>query len=148
MYASFTAVDAAGRNVPLVLGDTFTVAGTPDTASLPPPSSTAQVDGYTLTVAGNARVNLADTLTVTLAKDGRPVTDVQPYLDAYADLSAFHEGDLAFAHLPAMDTANSGPGGPSLSFRTTFTEAGNWRLFLRFQTGGTLHTAAFTREVS
>ncbi|HZE01023.1 MAG TPA: hypothetical protein VE155_04575 [Pseudonocardiaceae bacterium] len=28
-----------------------------------------------------------------------PVTDLQPYLDTYAHLTAFHGGDLAFADL-------------------------------------------------
>lgn len=37
-------------------------------------------------------------LTVTLSNNRQPVTDLQPYLDSYAYLTALHEGDLAFAH--------------------------------------------------
>jgi hypothetical protein len=148
MYASFIAVNAAGRNVPLVLSDTFTVAGADDAAPLPPASSTVEVDGYTLSVAGHTMANMAGTLTVAVAKDGKPVTDLQPYLDAYAHLTAFHEGDLAFTHLHPQGTTNSGHGGPSLSFHTTFQKPGHWRMYMQFQTGGTLHMAAVTLNVS
>jgi hypothetical protein len=84
-------------------------------------------------------------LTVTIAKHGQPVTDLQPYLDTYAHLTAFHAADLAFAHHRLQDTANRGP---RLSFEAMLPEPGNWRLFLQFQTAGVLHTAAVTLSVT
>jgi hypothetical protein len=35
-----------------------------------------------------------------------------------------------------------------MRFMATFPTAGTYRLFLQFQTGGRVHTAAFTQEVS
>jgi hypothetical protein len=83
-------------------------------------------------------------LTVTITRGGKPVTDLQPYLDTYAHLTAFHEGDTAFAHLHPTTTVNGDHGGPELTFHAELPTAGNWRLFLQFQTAGTLHTAALT----
>lgn len=87
---------------------------------------------------------MAHPLTVSVAKDGTPVTDLQPYLDTYAHLTAFHEGDAAFAHLHPTTKVTGNNGGPDLNFHAELPTSGNWRLFLQFQTGGRLHTAALT----
>jgi hypothetical protein len=60
---------------------------------------------------------------------------------------ATHESDLAFAYLPPQGDAKATQGGPTLSFVAAPSVAGNWRLFLQFQTGGTLHTGAITMTV-
>lgn len=140
-YASFITKDGAGNAVPLVLSDQITVPGTTSAQPLPAASTTTQVDGYTLTVSGEVKTGM---LTVAVAKDGKPVTDLQPYLDTYAHLTAFHDGDLAFAHLHPQGSVNGDHGGPTLSFHAELPKPGNWRLFLQFQTAGTLHTAAVT----
>ncbi|MFF7415506.1 hypothetical protein [Streptomyces lydicus] len=90
---------------------------------------------------------MAHPLTVTISKDGKPVTGLQPYLDPYAHLTAFHEGDLAFAHLHPETKVEGDQGGPTLPFHAELSKSGNWRLFLQFQTAGTLHTAALTLNV-
>ncbi|WP_406423178.1 hypothetical protein OH809_07185 [Streptomyces sp. NBC_00873] len=59
---------------------------------------------------------MAHPLTVTESKDGEPVTDLQPYLDTYAHLTAFQVGDAAFAHLHPTTKANGDHGGPDLAF--------------------------------
>ncbi|MGH3721230.1 MAG: hypothetical protein ACRDRI_20735 [Pseudonocardiaceae bacterium] len=144
VYVSFIAKNGSGAAVPLVLSDRVTVAGTAATTPLPPASTTTQVDGYTLTLTRDTTTGRGGMLTVTVSHDGTPVTDLQPYLDTYAHLTAFHEGDLAFAHLHPEGTADAGHGGPTLSFHTELPHPGNWRLFVQFQTAGTLHTAAIT----
>jgi hypothetical protein len=150
-YASFITKDGAGKALPVVLGDTVTVPGTAQTETLPAPSKTATVDGYTLTLSGaEPMAGMEHTLTVKVSKDGKPVTDLQPYLDTYAHLTAFRQGDMAFAHLHPEGTehgAPSGPGGPTLTFAAQLAKPGKYRLFLQFQTGGDLHTAALTLDV-
>jgi hypothetical protein len=148
MFTTFTAVNRAGKPAPIVLSAPLTIPGTATTATLPPPTPTATIDGYTLTLTGTAMAGTEHTLTITITKDGRPVTSLQPYLDSYAHLTAFRQGNLAFAHLHPEQAATSGHGGPALTFHTMFTQPGNYRLFLQFQTDGTLHTAAFTLPVS
>ncbi len=141
-YASFIT-----KETPLVLSGPVTVPGPAATTPLPGAATSTQVDGYTLTVNGSGgglMANMTHALTVTVAKGGSPVTDLQPYLDTYAHLTAFHEGDLAFAHLHPQGSVSGDHGGPTLTFEAVLPRAGNWRLFLQFQTAGTLHTAAIT----
>jgi len=38
-------------------------------------------------------------------------------------------------------------GGPTLTFDAQMAKVGNYRVFLQFQTGGVLHTAAITLRV-
>ncbi|MFD7199052.1 hypothetical protein [Streptomyces sp. NPDC059893] len=90
---------------------------------------------------------MAHPLTVSIAEDGKPVTDLEPYVVAYAHLTAFHEGDAAFAHLHPTTKVSGDNGGPFLSFRAELPTSGNWRLFLQFHTGGKLHTAALALRV-
>jgi hypothetical protein len=147
MYASFIAA-SGDKQTALMLGEPFTVAGAVTPVPLPAVASTAHVDGYTLTFAGHTVTGLAGNLTLTVTKDGKPVTDLQPYLESYAHVSAVHAGDLAFAHLHPDGEVNGDHGGPTLSLNTTFGKTGDWRLFVQFQTGGVLHTAAVTLNVT
>lgn len=147
VFASFTPDAGPGKGTGFVLSRTVTVPGTAPAASpvpLPAPASTATVDGYTVTVKGELMAGMAHPLAVTITRNGRPVTDLQPYLGTYAHLTAFHSGDLAFAHLHPTTAVNGDHGGPELAFHAELPAAGDWRLFLQFRTSGTLHTAALT----
>jgi hypothetical protein len=148
MYASFITKGSGGTAVALVLSRQFTVAGMALTTALPAVSTSAQVDGYTVTLSGELMAGMEHTLTATVTKNGAPVTDLQPYLDTYAHLTAFHEGDLAFAHLHPQGTVSGDHGGPTLTFAAQMAKTGDYRLFLQFQTGGVLHTAAITLHVA
>ncbi|WP_405890574.1 FixH family protein [Streptomyces sp. NBC_01527] len=147
MFASFTPDAGSGKGKDFVLSRTLTVPGNATRTPLPAPTTTTEVDGYTITVEGEPMAGMAHPLTVSVAKDGKPVTDLQPYLDTYAHLTAFHEGDAAFAHLHPTTKVTGDHGGPDLNFHAELPTSGNWRLFLQFRTGGTLHTAALTLRV-
>ncbi|MFJ4634117.1 hypothetical protein ACIP69_00250 [Streptomyces hygroscopicus] len=147
MFASFTPDNGAQKGKDFVLSRTVTVPGRATKAPLPAAAGSTEVDGYTVTVKGELMAGMAHPLTVSVAKDGKPVTDLQLYLDTYAHLTAFHEGDAAFAHLHPTTKVDGDHGGPDLSFHAELSTAGNWRLFLQFQTGGKLHTAALTLRV-
>jgi hypothetical protein len=147
-YASFTATGPSGEPTPLVLSRPVTVPGPARARPLPAAAKTTTVDGYTLALSGRPMAGMEHTLTVTVRKNGRPVTDLQPYLDTFAHLTAFHHGDLAFAHLHPQGMTATGQGGPKLSFAAALPRPGNWRVFLQFQTGGRLHTAAITLPVT
>ena len=149
-YGAFNAKNTSGATVAEVLSAQLTVAGTGASAATPLPAaaSTTTVDGYTLTVGGETMAAMDHTLTVTVSKNGQPVTDLQPYLETYAHLTAIHAGDLAFAHLhPEGAAAMTDTGGPTLTFQTMMPKSGNWRFFIQFQTGGVLHTGAITVHV-
>jgi hypothetical protein len=147
LYASFTPGGGPGKGRDFVLSRTVRVPGTATTAPLPRATGTATADGYTVTVQGDPMAGMAHRLTATVTRNGKPVTDLQPYLDTYAHLTAFHQGDLAFAHLHPETRADGGHGGPGLTFHAEFAHSGNWRLFLQFRTAGRLHTAALTLRV-
>lgn len=143
-YTTFTTPDAMGKPSAFVLSVPFTVPGPVTTVPLPPVASATTADGYTLTLSGQPMSGMARQLTLHVSKNGQPVTDLQPYLDTYAHLSAFHAGDLAFAHLHPSGAGHGDHGGPDLTFDAEFSASGTWRVYVQFQTDGVLHTAAFT----
>jgi hypothetical protein len=110
------------------------------------PSRTAQVDGYTVELTGELVPGKASPVTLTVGKDGRPVTDLQPYLAAYGHLVALREGDLAYLHVHPDGEPGDGvtPAGPQIEFVAEVPTAGIYRLFLDFQHDGVVRTAEFT----
>ncbi|MEU8922346.1 hypothetical protein AB0D10_15630 [Kitasatospora sp. NPDC048545] len=148
LYAAFTPNTGPGKGRETVLSRTVTVPGRADAQPLPAPTGTTTVDGYTVAVQGQLTAGTPAPLTVTISKDGLPVTDLQPYLDSYAHLSIVHEGDRALAHLHPFTPVRGDHGGPALTFYALLGEAGHWRAFLQFQTDGKVHTAALTVDVA
>jgi hypothetical protein len=109
------------------------------------PSRTAQVDGYQVDLAGDLVPGQASPLTLTVRKDGQPVTDLQPYLAAYGHLVALRDGDLAYLHVHPDGTRDGAtPAGPEIRFLAEVPSAGTYRLFLDFQHEGVVRTAEFT----
>jgi hypothetical protein len=148
VYAAFIPAAGTAMGTSVVLGAPLAVAGTPVPRALPPAATSTTVDGYRVTVSGRVTAGTESSLRATFSKDGTPVTDLRPYLDTYAHLTAIHAGDLAFAHLHPGGAVAGGHGGPTLDFTAMLPAAGDWRLFLQFQTAGRLHTAALTLTVS
>lgn len=144
VFADFT---PAGHDGGLVLGTDLTVPGGYQPAPLPGPADVAQLaDGYQVTLAGGLVPGRPSELTLTVSKDGVPVTDLQPYLPAYGHLVALRAGDLAYLHVHPAGEPGDGvtPAGPGITFDATAPSAGNYRLFLDFRHAGVVHTAEFT----
>ena len=110
------------------------------------PSRTARVDGYTVEPGGDLVPGRASPITLTVSKDGQPVTDLQPYLAAYGHLVALREGDLGYLHVHPEGSPGDGvtPPGPRIEFVAQVPTAGGYRLFLDFQHSGVVRTAEFT----
>jgi hypothetical protein len=138
LFADFVpAADGENR----ILGADLAVAGDHVPVPLPAPVATADVDGYTVRLTGELVPGREAELTLDVSKDGRPVTDLQPYLGAYGHLVALRVGDLAYLHVhPVGEEA----AGPAIEFATTPPSAGTYRLFLDFKHGDEVRTAAFT----
>jgi len=132
----------------LTLGANLHVAGKYDPQPLPPASQTAQVDGYTVTLSGTPKANEGSMLTLSVSRDGKPVDDLQPYLGAYGHLVAVRAPDLAYLHVHPMSEDDAAASGPEIGFHTTFPSVGSYRLFLDFQHGDVVRTAAFTVNVT
>jgi hypothetical protein len=145
-YRVYTSFSSGGKAS--VLSQPISVPGKASLVALPAASTTTTVDGYTLTVGGAPLMaGTAGELTISVSRNRKPVTDLQPYLDTYAHLTAFHAGDQAFAHLHPQGSVSGDRGGPNLTFHAMLPKPGDWRLFVQFQTAGKLHTAAVTLRV-
>ncbi|MGW5052693.1 hypothetical protein [Actinokineospora sp. NPDC004072] len=110
-------------------------------------SRVAEVDGYQVRLDGDLAAGRSAAVTATVTKDGVPVTDLQPYLGAYGHLVALRSGDLAYLHVHPDGEPGSTPAGPEIGFGVEIPTAGTYRLFLDFQHGDVVRTAAFTVTV-
>ena len=140
--------DAASGALTLSTPVTVPGAGATEAVPLPAPATNTTVDGYTVSYTGALSAGQESPLTITIKKNGQPVTDLQPYLDTYAHVTAIHQGDLAFAHLHPEGTPSGDHGGPTLTVHAQLPAPGKYRMFIQFQTGNTLHTAPITVAAS
>ncbi|TDC68724.1 hypothetical protein [Streptomyces hainanensis] len=130
----------------VTLGADLAVTGEFTPRELPEPARTATVDGYTVTLEGDLAAGAESELTLSVSRDGEPVTDLEPYLGAYGHLVALRAGDLAYLHVHPQGTPGDGETdpGPEIAFGTTAPSAGDYRLYLDFQHEGEVRTAEFT----
>ena len=142
---------AAAGGPELTLGLDVTVPGASVPAPLPPPAATAVVDGYEVTLTGAPVAEGATTpVTLTVARGGTPVTDLEPYLGSFGHLVAIRSGDLAYLHVHptgAPPTRPDATGGPEVPFEVTVPGPGDYRLYFDFADEGRARTAAFTLHV-
>lgn len=146
VYADFTPTGAANQT----LGADLRVAGAYDPQPLPAPATTTTVDGYTVTLDGTITPGVSSKVTLSVAENGKPVTDLQPYLGAYGHLVALRAADLGYLHVHPEGTPGDGrtPAGPAITFFVTAPSQGDYRLFLDFQHAGAVRTAEFTVRVA
>lgn len=127
------------------LGADIQVAGAYEPQQFTEDSRESTVDGYVVRLAGDLTAGAESTVTTTVTKDGKPVTDLQPYLGANGHLVALRAADLAYLHVHPQD----GPGaGPDVKFAVEVPTSGRYRLFLDFQHEGKVRTASFTLSTS
>lgn len=147
IFADFTPV---GADAPaLTLTRTVQVAG--EFAPVEPqPTRIAHVDGFTVSLEGDLIAGSAQELTLAIAKDGTPVTGLEPYLGAFGHLVALRDGDLAYLHVHAEgEEPEAGEtSGPDISFAAEAPTAGRYLLYLDFQVDGQVHTAEFVVDAA
>jgi len=143
LFADFT---AAGGEA-LTLGNDLAVSGefrpeAPATGD----TLTSTVDGYTVTLDGDLTAGEEAKLTLTVTRDGEPVTDLQPYLGAYGHLVALRAGDLAYLHVHPDGAPNDGKTepGPDVVFYAEVPSPDRYHLYLDFKHEGVVRTASFT----
>lgn len=148
IYADFVP-DVDGAAEPITLTRTVEVAGRL-TPAPPEATNTATVDGYTVDLTGDAVAGSSSELTFTLSKNGEPVTNLEPYLGAFAHLVALRDGDLAFLHVhPEGDEPTTGEtAGPDVGFLAELPTPGRYFLYLDFQINGKVHSAPFVVDTT
>lgn len=133
---------------PLTLGQDLSVPGRFAPQPLGPERRTATVDGYTVTLAGDLVAGREARVVLSVARGGRPVTDLQPYLGSYGHLVALRAGDLGYLHVHPDGEPGEVPAGPDVVFHAEVPSTGSYRLFLDFRHDGAVHSAPFTVHVT
>jgi hypothetical protein len=104
-------------------------------------SRTSTVDQYEVALTGELTAGAESVVTAKVTKDGKPVTDLQPYLGANGHLVALRAADLAYLHVHPQESTGHGP---EVKFAVEVPTGGRYRLFLDFQHEGKVRTAEFT----
>lgn len=114
------------------------------------PAATASVDGFDVGIAGGLVAGESTELTVTVSRDGQPVTTLEPYLGAFGHLVVLRQGDLAYLHAhPHGDGPQSGEtSGPQIVFEVGAPTPGRYLLYLNFQVDGRVHTAPLVLDTT
>jgi hypothetical protein len=151
LLTEFEALRADGDFDDRKLGDDFTVPGKYTPVAFKPVLNSAEVGDYKLTIEGTPKVGSSE-LKLKVTKGGEDVTDLQPYLASFAHVTGFRKGDLKAVHVhpnetPKPDDPNA-VAGPALTLMPNFAEAGTYRLFVQFQTGGEVKVAPLDIEVA
>ncbi len=146
VFADFKASGAEA----ITLGSDLAVQGDYQPVAPVAETRTATVDGYTVTLDGEIVPGDDAELTLSVTKDGAPVTDLEPYLGAYGHLVALRAGDLAYLHVHPEGTPGDGTTepGPDVVFFAEVPSPGGYRLFLDFKHQGVVRTAAFAVAAS
>ena len=153
MVFEFEALKDDGNFDDRILGTKFTVTGgkyAPVHYTMV--SGSNNTDGYSVTLDPTAKVHGPD-MHLKITKDGQDVTDLQQYLQSYAHITGFREGDLKAVHMhpnevPPYKTDPNAVGGPNLTLASLFTEPGKYRMFVEFQTDGVVHLVPLDIDVS
>jgi hypothetical protein len=123
----------------------------PGEATAAPPlvlGRTTSVDGYSVTASGEIGVGHAHNFTLSIAKDGKPVTDVGEYLGAYGHLVALDTKTLTYTHLhPGREAAPGVLAGPDVVFQAQLPKASIYKLFFEFNAGGSVHKAELALDI-
>ena len=141
LFADF--VPAGGDG--LTLGADLSVAGDFHPVPAATTSRVDRVGPYEVRLSGDLTPGADSKLTLTVAKNGEPVIDLQPYLGSYGHLVALREGDLAYLHVHPDGAPGDGATepGPDVVFYASVPSAGSYRLYLDFRHGGVVRTAEF-----
>jgi hypothetical protein len=145
-YRFFTDIQPQGAPKQLTLGTDITVPGDYKPRELPEAQRVATVDGYQIRMEGRLVPGRSSKITLTVSKDGEPVTDIEPYLEAYGHLVALRDRDLAYLHVHPDGEPGDGKTrpGPSITFYAEVPSSGAYRLYLDFKHQGKVRTAEFT----
>jgi hypothetical protein len=148
LFHDFTPPRVGMQVVPVEL----TVAGTaPPRAALVPDAATAKtVDGVTARLAPSGPLVAGKTLTlvVSLAENGEPVDDLEPFLGAMGHLIVVSADRERFVHSHPVEPRGSAPArGPDLRFQCQFPAGGIYKAWAQFQRAGRVLTVPFTFAV-
>ncbi len=129
------------------------VDGTPPPAvALAPDAADAKtVDGITARLAPSAGIVAGHNveLVVSLARDGVPVTDLEPFLGAMGHVIIVSADRQRFVHSHPIERRGVAPSrGPEVRFQCQFPAGGVYKAWAQFQRAGRVLTVPFTLQVA
>lgn len=106
--------------------------------------------GFTAAIEGDLVAGSSSQLTITVTRQGKPVTTLQPYLGAFGHLVALRDGDLTYLHVHAegAEPEAGDVAGPSIAFAAEAPTAGRYLLYLDFRVDEDIHTAQFVLDAA
>lgn len=128
---------------------------------VPDKSLTKSVNGYQISVQvkPNLQADKQSLLTYRITKNGKPVTDLQPYLAAMGHMMAIHQNGRDVVHTHAV-SAGADPvtglevtpemasaSGPTITYKLELPSGGVYRIWAQFQHQGQVLTVPFTFSV-
>ena len=106
-----------------------------------------KLDGYEVTLSHTPLVPDAEcSMTFTLTRGGKPVTDLEPFLGAMGHLVMISEDRAAYVHSHPLE--RNATTGPSVRFQVAFTRTGTYKAWGQFQRKGRVLTVPFVVVVS
>ncbi|BCM89756.1 hypothetical protein IAD21_01603 [Abditibacteriota bacterium] len=154
MFADFTPGDGLNQ----ILRTQVTVGGGQPKAlpKLVPDKALAKaVDGYNISLKPSAPLvaGKSTLFTYTLTQDGKPITDMEPYLGAMGHLMAINANGRDVVHTHTIGVGGSvssdmaTQSGPSFTYELTPPAPGPTRIWAQFQRNGQVITVPFTFQV-
>jgi Cu+-exporting ATPase len=137
--------------------------GSTSAAQLTPDLGARQVNGYSIQIRsqGEIKAGAQSVFVVTVERDGKPVTDLQPYLAAASHVVVLDESAGSFAHIHSV-AGSTPPGGvmgemtmgepparfgPNVAFSHRFSKAGLYKMWLQFSHNSQVTTVSWVVEV-
>ena len=106
-----------------------------------------RVDGVDVTLSHSPLLPGADcTMTFTLERRGKPVTDLEPFLGAMGHLVMVSEDRGSFVHSHPLE--QKAVIGPSVTFNMRFERTGLYKAWGQFQRRGRVITVPFVVRIS
>ncbi len=131
---------------------------TPGTRQLPSSGMGTQVGPYEVDLSTTRlRAGQASMIDIVIQKDGKPATDLHPYLGAPAHAVFLDANDLSYVHAhpmgmdqmmdmskPMPDMPENGPSPNDMMLHLALQKPGTYKLWLQFRGGTQLYVAEFT----
>lgn len=116
-------------------------------AATTPSPETMPAGPYTVRMRTTFPADAMQMLPLTIQRNGKPATDLQPYLGAAAHAVFINTSDLSYVHVHPMVRGKMGVAGPKMTVHVPALPVGTYRLWLQFAGGSKLYTVPFTIAV-
>jgi hypothetical protein len=139
-----------GMPLNVVATQDTTVTGTYTPQALVPTPFTKTFDAYTVTLKTDPVKPVAGSMAVfsfTVRKDGKLVTDLQPYLAALGHSVVLREGTLDYIHAHALQQPTDKQVG-TVDFHIDLSQGGNYKVFTQFKHQDKVITTDFVVTVA